>query len=226
MKSNRVRTVPVRTVIFDLDGTLIDSEKAALGIVRACLSEWGCDPGALDEPSLVGLKWESAVARIHEQVPGLPHAAEASLEEFIRRYRKHQSHSLVEIPGAARAVREISREFDVGLVSGSYRGEIFSALERLGIRECFRIVLGAEDYPLSKPAPDGFLRALRELGADPSATLVFEDSEAGIESALAAGARVAAVGAANHFGHDHSRAHHRVGDLTGIDADWVRRLTS
>ncbi|RZA10740.1 MAG: HAD family phosphatase, partial [Proteobacteria bacterium] len=85
-------------------------------------------------------------------------------------------------------------------------------------------VLGAEDYPQSKPAPDGYLKALSLMKATAEETLVFEDSEAGISSGLSAGLWVAAVTSTNHLKVDQTRAHVLMTDWQGVDSSWVERL--
>ena len=75
----------------------------------------------------------------------------------------------------------------MAVVSGSPRESVLKTLEYLGIRDLFPVVVGAEDYPRGKPAPDPFLIAANLLNVPPSECLVFEDADLGIESAIAAG---------------------------------------
>ena len=128
------------------------------------------------------------------------------------------------VPGAVACVRALAASMPVALVSGSSREEIEIILHGLGILGCFQFFLGAEDYPKSKPAPDGYQKAFRQLGVQGGESVIFEDSAAGIESAHAAGAFVVAVTGAAMPGQDLSKAHRAVPDLTGIDAEWVRKL--
>ncbi|MEO6829496.1 MAG: HAD family phosphatase, partial [Acidobacteriaceae bacterium] len=73
------------------------------------------------------------------------------------------------------------------VVSGSPRTSIIKTLKFLGIRDKFAEVIGAEDYERGKPHPEPFLLAAKRLNIPPSRCLVFEDADAGIESAKAAG---------------------------------------
>ena len=120
----------------------------------------------------------------------------------------------------------VELEVPIAIVSGSNRAEIAEALELLGFGHHLRMYLGAEDYPRGKPAPDGYLSAAKQLAVGPDQCLVFEDSEAGIASALAAGMRVVATSAANRpvgsSGHqDQRRAHRVVPNLHGIDRSFL-----
>ncbi len=73
------------------------------------------------------------------------------------------------------------------IVSGSPRASIDGTLERLGLGHYFAVIVGAEDYREGKPAPEPFLTAAARLGVAPERCLVFEDAEAGVQSAVAAG---------------------------------------
>lgn len=154
----------------------------------------------------------------------IPVPAEQAAEEMMERYRKSLLTHLKFVPGSADAVKALAGHFKLALVSGSNRSEIFFALDRLGVREQFEVVLGAEDYPKSKPAPDGYLKAMKMLQANAAETLIFEDSEAGIASARAAGTWVVAITGTNHFNQDISKAHEKIPDLTQVNAEWVKAL--
>lgn len=75
------------------------------------------------------------------------------------------------------------------IVSGSPRASIEATLERLGLRQYFPLIVGAEDYSQGKPNPEPFLTAAAKLGVAAADCLVFEDADAGIASATAAGMR-------------------------------------
>lgn|GEM_PF-202172 len=214
----------ITTILFDLDGTLIDSEATAARVVKESFREWwGIELDPEDAAHVTGRTWDSMWNWIETKYK-IPLGREQALSQLVERYRAHLEQDLVEIPGAAAAVRALHGEVRLALVSGSHRREIFFALEQLKIRECFEVIYGAEDYLRSKPAPDGYQKAMRTLGVDPASTLVFEDSEAGIASGLAAGTWVTAIRAANHFNHDQSPAHLQIDDLRGVTPEWLRQV--
>ena len=214
----------IETVVFDLDGTLVDTEPAAARAVEVCFKQWGHQVTHDDAVYVTGRMWDVAFEYLLKKYPVSLHSSEVS-RVVIERYRHELKHRLDVIAGGAECVRSLaSAGFRIGLVSGSFRQEIFWALDQLQVREHFEVVLGAEDYPRSKPAPDGYLKSFELLGAEASRTLIFEDSTPGVASGLAAGAWVTAITGSNHFKQDTSAAHWRVKDLTPVNADWVRKL--
>ena len=213
----------IRTIIFDLDGTLVDTEPAAAVAVRECFAGWGIQIDPADAGFVAGRTWAKAFEFLFAKYK-LPIPEKQAAEEMLATYRAGIEKHLVIVPGSREAVRSLATKFGLGLVSGSNRSEIFFALDRLGLRDLFQIVLGAEDYPRSKPAPDGYLKALKILSTDPAHSLIFEDSEPGVNSARAAGAWVVAITGTNHFQQDVSQAHEHIPDLTQVNAEWVEQF--
>lgn len=217
----------IDTLLFDLDGTLVDTEPAAARVVSDCFRRWNIAMDPNDAAFVTGRTWASAFDFLFGKY-AIPVSREEAAQQVMETYRRNIASHLDVVPGSAAAVRALadSGRFKLGLVSGSNRAEILLCLDKLGVRECFEVIYGAEDYPRSKPAPDGYLKAIQTLGRDPARTLVFEDSQPGIASGRAAGAWVVAITGTNHFGQDTALAHHHVADLRGVDADWVARLAS
>lgn len=206
-----------------MDGTLVDTELAAAKAVEECFAAWNHVVDMKDADFVTGRTWKMALEFLFSKYPPPLDPAKAA-EQVLDAYRAKIETDLIEVAGARECVLDLARDYPLALVSGSHRREIFSILDRMGLRDAFRVVLGAEDYPASKPAPDGFAKALSLLNADPASTLVFEDSVAGIESGLAAGLRVCVITSTNHFGHATNRGHYFVPDLTGVNRAWVKAL--
>lgn len=213
----------ISTILFDLDGTLIDSEPLALKAILELSQKWGVSIRYEDASFVAGKKWEVAFDLFYERYQ-LPLPKEEASRQIVGRYQELVREELGIVPGGADAVRALAQGgFRLALVSGSNRDDVLYALEKLGVKDHFEVILGAEDYPRSKPAPDGYQKALDMMGLTGKHALVFEDSNAGIVSAKAVGARVVAITSTNHFQHDQSQADERIQDLQGIDAEWVRK---
>jgi HAD superfamily hydrolase (TIGR01509 family) len=210
-------------VVFDLDGTLIDTEPSAAKSIKRTFQDWGITVTIEDASFVTGRTWESAFQYLFSKYE-IPLPQKEAAQKVLENYRLSLENELTVVPGSVEAVHSLAARYPLGLVSGSHRREILWALEKLGIRQHFQVILGAEDYPRSKPAPDGYLAAISEMKFSARGTLIFEDSHAGIASARAAGAWVVAITGTNHFRQDVSQAHHHIPDLSQVTADWVKNL--
>ena len=196
----------LQAVVFDFDGVITDSEPRHLKAFQDVLGEIGWRLSAEDYYSRylgfddVGVF--RAVAR-DQRVP----LDDALLAALVGRKSARYESLLRDGPslflGAADCVRRCARAVPLAVASGALRHEIELILDAARLRDCFDVIVGAEDAGRSKPAPDPYLRALEELQRarpDPdrrhisaSGTVAIEDSRWGIDSAHAAGLRCIAV---------------------------------
>lgn len=212
----------IRAILFDLDGTLIDSEPVGLRAIMECTKEWGVPVTYADASSVVGKKWDVAFDLIYSKYT-LPFPKSEASRLIVDRFKQIHRADPVIVPGVVDAIRNFAEEFQLALVTGSHRDDAEWALKALNVESYFAHVFAAEDYPNSKPAPDGFRAAMKALGVSPAEALVFEDSVAGIASARAAGCKVVAIESTNHFKHDQSPANAFIHDFVGIDRTWVKK---
>jgi HAD superfamily hydrolase (TIGR01509 family) len=218
-------TVAPDAVLFDLDGTLVDSERENIESVVLAARRWGAELTAEERDFVVGHSWNEIHARIvgnHRLELPMAVLIEAAVEEK----RALMAAGYRALAGAVAAVRRLGRRSKLAVVSGASHGEVVDAVESLGVTDAFAFLLGAEDYPRGKPAPDPYALAMRRLGAAPARTIVLEDATPGITSALAAGARVVGVRAGNFSGYDLSSAHVVVETLDDVTDELVDRLVS
>jgi HAD superfamily hydrolase (TIGR01509 family) len=221
---NIVEMINIQSVIFDMDGTIVDTEPAAVLAVKECFSDIGIKLDAQDAQYVVGRTWSSSFEYLSKKYNPKPSREELATE-IKSRYRKKIRSNLISIPGCVETISQLASKYKIGLVSGSDREDILWILEKLGVQKYFRILLGAQDYQQSKPSPEGYLKAFSLLQIPPQHGLIFEDSGPGIQAAKTAGAWVVAIQTANRFGHDQSAAHLQIPDFKGIDPDWVTNLT-
>jgi HAD superfamily hydrolase (TIGR01509 family) len=185
--------LPVRAVIFDFNGTLSHDEPILCEIFCDLFAEFGRPLSAQEYfDELAGLS-DPEIVRTWL---GRDHP---SVDEVIRRriaqYREHVADGS-SIPEPVReAVRYAAARVQVAIVSGAGRAEIEPVLRAADLAPSVGLIVAAEDVAEGKPHPGGYLRALTLLdgGVDASDALVFEDTEAGIASAKAAGIRCIAV---------------------------------
>jgi HAD superfamily hydrolase (TIGR01509 family) len=215
-------------ILFDLDGTLVDSEReSAEAMARVLSRNLGLDVSTAHRDYVVGHSWNEIYARLKQD---FGERLSWSMGELIDCASAEREHVIAELglthmPGAVAAVRRFS-PYPKAIVTGSSRAEARQALTALGVVDAFRIVLASEDYVRGKPAPDGYLAAAARLGAAPADCLVIEDSAAGIAAGRAAGMTVVAVRAGNFLGQDQSAAHEVVATLDDVTDDLVARLRS
>lgn len=179
-------------MIFDFNGTLSHDEPILLAIFQELFRELG-RPLSAEEyfAELAGLS-DPEIVRTWL---GADHpAVDEVIARRVERYRDLTADGST-VPAEVRAaVRYAAYRVPVAVVSGAARAEIEPVLEAVGLSNLSAVV-AAEDVPHGKPAPDGYLRALELLdgGIVASEVLVFEDTEAGVAAAKAAGMRCIAV---------------------------------
>ena len=182
----------IRAVVFDLDGTLVDTEaqwaQAREALTLRAGGRW--HPGAHE--TMMGMNSTEWTRYMHEELAVRmrpPEILEAIIDEMDALFRSE----LPLLPGALQAVDTAATVGPLAVASSSPAALIELILELAGVRDRFAAVLSSEEVARGKPSPDVFLEASARLGVAPHATAAVEDSEAGIEAALAAGMRVVAV---------------------------------
>ena len=195
----------IKAVIYDLDGTLIDTEPVAAQALEQALQTLSIEVSNADKRHFVGKSTGAIFDYLYRVKP-----IQQSRQDLLRLVAKHYLHllrgPLPELPGARQSIHYFSQHYQLGLVSGSEKDVIVDFLTRLEVLDKFQVVLGIEDYLDSKPSPKGFLQCLKQLAVAPNHSVVIEDSYAGVQAAKAAGAWTIAVTAANHTAADLSAA--------------------
>lgn len=198
----------IQASLFDLDGTLIDSELLWCKALQRYVTDRGLPMSDEDSFQLVlGRAWSHIVTRILKDYPSIRDAPEAIERESVRIYKVLRGTTDIRIHSSIRLLKQLAMRHPVAIVSGSTRRQVADAIDLMGIADCLQFFLGSEDVPRGKPDPAGFLKASERIGVPPEACLVFEDSTAGVRAAVAAGMRCIAL---RHEGHP-------LQDLEGAD---------
>lgn len=177
-------------LLFDLDGTLIDTETVALSTGQAAFGALGLVASSAFMHSLIGKDYAATRQTIRAHHPGLDLVA---LDEtWNALFREATSASLPLKPGSMELIRAMAH-LPLGLVTSSGRAEAHRKLAVAGLAPHFREVVTVDDVTSAKPAPEPYLLAAARLGLAPARCLVFEDSEIGAEAAHRAGCTVVQV---------------------------------
>jgi len=185
-------------ILFDCDGTLCDTMPLHYRAWRQTLDgagqphlfpedqfyAWG---GVCASEILIRLNRDHGTAM---DVDALTHAKEMAYRALIP--------ELSGIEPVLAEVRRFHGQIPLAVVSGGMGLVVRESLRILGIEDCFDTIVGSEDSPRSKPAPDPFLIAAQRLGVAPECCVVFEDAPAGLEGARLAGMK--AVDITRHIG--------------------------
>ena len=195
----------LRAILFDCDGTIADNEPLHLKMFQTVLLEEGITLTEKDyydiylgmddldcfRSVLAANGKSSTPEKIRDMIHRKSGLYEAAILKNLRVY-----------PGVVRLVRDAAKRFELAIASGALRHELELILNAAGIRDHFKVVIGAEDVSAGKPDPEGFQKALSGLNATaprpnpaitPEQCLVIEDSFTGVEAAKAAGMRCLAV---------------------------------
>ncbi|MEA2700806.1 MAG: hypothetical protein QOI66_5077 [Myxococcales bacterium] len=211
-------------ILFDLDGTLVDSERENVESVVLAVRGLGAEMTEEERAFVIGHSWNeihAMVARNHALPVTMPALIAAAVEQKRGLLAASGYRAL---PGAVAGVRRLASRSRMAVVSGASRVEVQDALSSLGVSALFQVVLGAEDYLRGKPAPDSYQLAMTHLQVTPGRCIAIEDATPGILSARAAGARVIAVRAGNFAGYDLSPADVVVDTLDDVTDELCDRL--
>lgn len=211
--------------LFDLDGTLVDSEReSGEAMARALLAGQGIAIEQSDKDSVIGHSWVAIYARLSARYPQLAWSRDELIAQTaLKRDEVFAELGVTVLPGA-REILRWTRARPRALVTGSSRVEVTQVLPLISPDAVFDWIFAAEDVPRSKPAPDGYQAAMARLGLPPHECLVIEDSVAGIAAGRAAGCLVIAVKAGNFGGWDQSGAHHVIDSLEQLTPSLVDEL--
>ncbi len=206
-------------VLFDMDGTLIDSEEITLQALDVILRRYG---HYLDEELrnfTVRHAWDKVLDAIYSKVPNLPEPTEFLNEVIAEKSIIEKTAGYHLLPGAKEAIERLSKDFKIAIVSGSLTEEIERLIEFMQIEKFINFYIGGDLVDRHKPHPEGFLVAAQRLGIKPGHCVVIEDSPFGIQSGLSAGMAVVAVAAGNRYGFDQSDAHFIIDSLNDLTVE-------
>src|SRR5215469_16479708 len=182
----------VRALIFDLDGTLIDSKQDLIRSVNAMLVEMRRE--TLHEDTISAYIGHGAPKLVGRALGNetTEEDRERALKFFLAYYEDHKMDSTCTYPGVAEALEEL-RELPMAVLTNKPVRVSNRILEGLGLAKYFRVVYGGNSFETKKPDPLGAKKILNELSASPAEAMIIGDSEVDVQTARNAGTLAAAV---------------------------------
>jgi HAD superfamily hydrolase (TIGR01509 family) len=220
--ARRAPSEKIGAILFDLDGTLADTERIHWQSFRAVLLEYGVDIG-LEEYRRHFISADGG-PEYACRTYGLPITANEMRARKGPIYRSRIAAGVGPMPGAREVLERLGRRRPVAVVTNTARIEAGIITGHLGVDGLLASVIVREDYARSKPAPDSYLAAAAALGLQPAECVVIEDTARGLGAGLAAGMRVIAVPSDLTFDNDFTGAICRLPNLDALTEDFLASL--
>lgn len=215
-------------IIFDCDGTLIDSEHAYYLSWQTALQKRGSSITLEEYSTLAGNSGIHVAQKLHEKVN--VDSAEAILQDTKKAFREIHTNAVKPIERTLKFVRELAQlkqklNLKMGVASAASKQDLLLNVSRTGLMEVFDVIVsGKEDLEhyqdpegVNKPKPYIYLHTAQLLGLPPSSCVAFEDSGPGVLAATRAGILTYAVPHSVTKDHDFSKAYSVVQSDAEID---------
>ena len=181
----------MRTVIFDLDGTLADTSGDLLAAANACFRQMG-HGDLLTRPGDAAIALRGSKRMLTEGLKRVNEYDDATVEAFypvlLEAYKAAIDHHTVLYPGAMDAVEALKLAgYGVGICTNKPEALAEQLMRSLGVRDAFASLVGADTLPVRKPDPAPLFEAARRAGGDPARTVLIGDSDTDRNTSAAAG---------------------------------------
>ncbi len=181
----------MRTVIFDLDGTLADTSGDLIAAANHCFRQMGLGD-VLDPTADAGIALRGGRMMLTKGLERVGLFEEARVQTYypvlLEAYAEAIDHHTVLYPGVMEAVEQLKVQgYGVGICTNKPEGLADMLMSRLGVRDAFASLIGADTLPVRKPDPAPLREAARQAGGDPALTCLIGDSDTDRNTAKAAG---------------------------------------
>ena len=184
----------IKAVIFDLDGTLVDSMWVWTAIDDEFLGKYGLTQPENFHEGMEGNSYSETAAYFLELFPNLPHTLEELMEEWYGMAYEKYANELILKKGAFDFLQEVhQRGIKLGIATSNKRELAEAVLRSTKVLPLFDSIWTSCEAKAGKPAPDVYLRVAQSLQVEPKRCLVFEDVPNGILAGVNAGMKVCAV---------------------------------
>lgn len=192
---------PFQGVLFDLDGTLVDSEALHYAAFKQALLEHGYDLDSLGDTIQYGGSFRKLFLAIAERFHLPDDTFEQIYERKVEITLATPAHTVDILDGAISFLELLKeRSVPMGIVTNSEQAYVEHVLSGFDLAQYFDHIVHAEHVTQPKPAPDGYRRGLELLQLPSDHVLAFENTDAGITAAKAAGLKVIAIHSTDPLG--------------------------
>ncbi len=196
--------MPEPIIVYDLDGTLVDTAPNLMSSLNAVVAKRGLMPVTRDDLShLVGHGGRAMLAKVYEKNRRAPDDAEvdAIIAEFLEDYARDMPGQSHPFPGAVGSIERFrAAGWRVAICTNKTERLAVRLITSLGLAHLFEAICGADTFAVRKPDPGHLTATIAQAGGDPARAVMIGDSETDIRTAKAAGIPVVAV----DFGYTHA----------------------
>ena len=183
----------IEAVLFDLDGTLVDSMWMWGAIDVEYLGRHGLTLPKDLQKAIEGMSFSETAVYFKKRF-SLPESLEEIKAEWIAMSKEKYAHEVSLKPGAREFLEYLkSHGYKTGIATSNGRELLNAVVEGQGLSPYFQCLMTSCEAGAGKPAPDVYLKVAEELNIDPKNCLVFEDTPAGVRAGKAAGAKVCSI---------------------------------
>ncbi len=176
---------PIKLAIFDMDGTIADSEKIAQRVTIDFFKTKGIIINKKEQKDVFGLNWKDLVREILKR-NGMEYS-QALKDTLKERYVRTMKKEVKAIPGAHDLLIFLKESLPLALATNSRMREVDIICSKLDFNKFFDLKLARDHVKNAKPDPEIYLKAADSLNVKPDECIVFEDSVVGIKAAKNAG---------------------------------------
>ncbi len=174
----------LKTIIFDMDGVIVDSEPLHFEVFNKLLGKFGKKVSVEEHSKYIGVTdydcWSELKYKLNIPV---------SVEKLIEMYKENFIENINDIQmvdNVESFIKNVYKDYSLGLASSNNRRSVDAIITKFQLEKYFKIFINGEEVKNGKPAPEIFLKAANEMNASYTDCIVIEDSNAGVEAAKAA----------------------------------------
>ena len=191
-KINKIQTIrPAKLAIFDMDGTIADSEKIAQRVTIEFFKTKGITINKKEQKDVFGLNWKDLVKEILRR-NGMEYS-QALKDTLKERYVRTMKKEVEAVPGAHDLLIFLKESLPLALATNSRMREVDIICTKLDFNRFFDLKLARDHVRYAKPDPEIYLKAADNFNVKPDECVVFEDSVVGIRAAKNAGMACIAI---------------------------------